>query len=93
MTREESLDSTHLAAEGMRSEILENTDIDVDPDGTEALLTHSQDMIDKLRTMPLGDTPLERLFAQLPDQASDIFSGGWVTPRDLIIRLRDRNYP
>jgi hypothetical protein len=93
MTREESLDSTHLAAERMGSEILENADIDDDPDGTEALLTHSQDMIDKLRAMPLGDTPLERLFAQLPDQASDIFSGGWVTPRDLIIRLRDRNYP
>jgi hypothetical protein len=87
------LDSTHLAVERMHSEILENADIDVDPDGTEALLTHSQDMIDKLRAMPLGDTPLERLFAQLPDQASDIFSGDWVMPRDLIIRLRDRNYP
>jgi hypothetical protein len=87
------LDSTHLAVERMHSEILENTDIDVDPDGTEALLTHSQDMIDKLRAMPLGDTPPEQLFAQLPDQASDIFSGGWVMPRDLIIRLRDRNYP
>ena len=85
--------STHLAAERMGSEILENADIDDDPDGTEALLAHSQDMIDKLRAMALGDTPLERLFAQLPDQASDIFSGGWVMPRDLIIRLRDRNYP
>ena len=59
----------------------------------EALLAHSQDMIDRLEAMPLGVTPLERLFAQLPDQASDIFSGGWVTPRNLIIRLRDRNYP
>jgi hypothetical protein len=87
------LDSTHLAVERMHSEILENADIDVDPDGTEALLTHSQDMIDRLKVMLLGDTPLERLFAQLRDQASDIFSGDWVMPRDLIIRLRDRNYP
>ena len=86
------MDSTHLAAERMGSEILENADIDDDPDGTEALLAHSQDMIDRLEAMPLGDTPLERLFAQLPDQASDIFSGDWVMPRDLIIRLRDRNY-
>jgi hypothetical protein len=87
------LDSTHLAVERMHSEILENADIDVDPDGTEALLTHSQDMIDRLKAMPLGDTPPEQLFAQLRDQASDIFSGDWVMPRDLIIRLRDRNYP
>jgi hypothetical protein len=33
MTREEQLGSTHLLAERMRSESLQNADIDVDPDG------------------------------------------------------------
>jgi hypothetical protein len=63
MTREESLDSTHLAVERMHSEILENADIDVDPDGTEALLTHSQDMIDRLKAMPLGNGDAARRYA------------------------------
>jgi hypothetical protein len=93
MTRGEQLNSTHLAAERMRSEILESAGMDLDPDSSSAVLASSQDMIDRLKTMPLGDTPLEQLLAQLRDGAVDIFCGDWVMPRDLVIRLRDRNYP
>ena len=57
------MDSTHLAAEQMRSEILDRALIGVDPSGEEALLCRSQAMIDRLKAMPLGDTPLERLLA------------------------------
>jgi hypothetical protein len=46
------------------------------------LLAYSQDVIDRLKTMPLGETPLERLLAQLRDQASDICCGDWVMPCD-----------
>lgn len=87
------MDSTHLAAERMRSEILDRAWIGVDPSGEEALLCRSQAMIDRLKAMPLGDTPLERLLAQLRDQAGDICCGDWVMPCDLVIRLRDRDYP
>jgi hypothetical protein len=87
------LNSTHLAAEGMRSEILESAGMDVDPDSSSALLASPLETIDRLKTMPLGDTPLEQLLAQLWDRAVDIFSGDWAMPCDLVIRLRDWNYP
>jgi hypothetical protein len=47
----------------MRSDILESAGMDLDPDSNPALLPSSQDLIDRLKTMPLGDTPLEQLLA------------------------------
>jgi hypothetical protein len=52
------------------------------------LLAYSQDVIDRLKTMPLGETPLERLLAQLRDQASDICCGDWVSA--VILKITKR---